>query len=142
MAMLNGDFEHFDETGAELLAGKEVAVLPLLLFAASVILFAASVIAVCCISACFLLHQWLLFAASVVQVRCISGSCSLHQWCMFAASVLDVMIFLEGRGTGTMSCGEAMIYQHATVIVWDQLSSIAAAEDCQWRVGVGLGNWL
>lgn len=25
MSMLNGDFEHFDESGAELLAGKEVA---------------------------------------------------------------------------------------------------------------------
>ena len=25
MALLNGDFEHFDESGAELLAGKEVA---------------------------------------------------------------------------------------------------------------------
>lgn len=48
MAMLNGDFEHFDETGAELLAGKEVAVLPMLLFAAS--LADASVVCICCIN--------------------------------------------------------------------------------------------
>lgn len=27
MSMLNGDFEHFDEAGTELLAGKEVGVL-------------------------------------------------------------------------------------------------------------------
>ena len=29
MSMLNGDFEHFDEAGTELLAGKEVDVLRL-----------------------------------------------------------------------------------------------------------------
>ena len=29
MSMLNGDFEHFDEAGAKLLAGKEVCVLRL-----------------------------------------------------------------------------------------------------------------
>ena len=49
MSMLNGDFEHFDEAGAELLAGKEVGVLRSQHFCAAILVMtpACIVLAVC-----------------------------------------------------------------------------------------------